>query len=198
MLNYNEVIYRLDSGDIILQSEVEQLLASNDGYLRWAGLKALGLQKMKPSVFLIPNSICSPQIGLDDEDLTTIAAWSLSQIPEEAKKLVSNYSTSEKRNIRILVADLLGLIEHPNEIAILGSLLLDSSNEVAKWAALSLSKKGERALDLLRTSLIGVPSDALTAYLLDALKKIGSKEAKKIAADFVTKTGNEKFLVFLE
>ncbi len=75
-------------------------------------------------------------------------------------------------------ADALGYVEGAEAVERLHDLALDASPRVVLWAALSLAKHGESAVDALRDVLGRTIDFRSAAHLADALRIIGSAKAR--------------------
>lgn len=193
-MKYEEAVEMIDTGRSIPVDEIRALLGGNDGYLRWAGLKACGTQKLEIVADAMIDAISRPSVTLDVEDLTSIAAWSLSQFSKAVlNKLIPEMSTSQSYAVRIAAADLLGLTTHSNETEYLSSLIRDSSKDVAKWAALSLSKKGRIALIPLISALSDANDEVRAGIALEGISRLGTPEALAVRDEYIARPGNEKF-----
>lgn len=193
-MKYEEAVAMIDAGRSISADQIRDLLGSDDGYLRWAGLKACGAQKMEAAADTMIDAISRPSTAPDTEDLTSVAAWSMSQFSQALlDSLVPKMTNSQVDAVRIAAADLLGLTTHRDEIQYLSVLIRDSETDVAKWAALSLSKKGSAGLSPLVSALSDAKDEFHVGIALEAISKLKTPEALAICSEFIARPGNEVF-----
>ncbi len=193
-MKYEEAVAMIDAGHSISADQIREFLGSDDGYLRWAGLKACGAQKLESAVDTMIDAISRPSTAPDTEDLTAVAAWSMSQFSQALlDSLVPKMTSSQVDAVRIAAADLLGLATHADEIQYLSLLIRDSETDVAKWAALSLSKKGSAGLSPLVSALNDAKDEMHAGIALEAISKLQTPEARAICNEFIARPGNEVF-----
>jgi HEAT repeat protein len=104
------------------------------------------------------------------------AAWALGRLGSEAvEQLLADPGGGELA--REGAADALGYVESAEAVERLRDLAAEGSPRVVLWAALSLAKHGDAAVDALRDGLERAIDFRCAAHCADALRIIGSKSA---------------------
>ncbi len=198
MIEYEVAIARVDANEPLSPSEITYLLTSGDSYLRWAGIKACGIQGLSDRIVQILNAVSAPVAGLAVDDLTSIASWTIAKFPIDAAIETASFaSKSVDFSLRILAADLYGLIDREDFLEPLQRLLIDKIPAVSIWAALSLSKKGDAAVSILVKELNTENSMELVGVCVDALIKIHTPAAVAALDSFFARPDSETFKTLL-
>lgn len=107
------------------------------------------------------------------------AAWALGRLGSDAvDQLLADPSGGELA--REGAADALGYVESAEAVERLHNLAVEGSPRVVLWAALSLAKHGDAAVDALRDGLERAIDFRCAAHCADALRIIGSKSSSSI------------------
>lgn len=105
------------------------------------------------------------------------AAWALGRLgPEAVDQLLADPRGGELA--REGAADALGYVESVEAIERLHDLAVEGCPRVVLWAALSLAKHGDAAVDALRDGLERAIDFRCAAHCADALRIIGSMSAR--------------------
>lgn len=171
---YARLAEAADDGKNLQPDDLSDGLASTDAHEVWMAVKASGVHRVSKAIDKIFD-LALRSDWPEDVDVASISAWSLGKIGGDkiyrrARRLATSPAIGERR----FAADLLGQLKTPNSIFLLEQLAQDPSFEVVSWAALSLSKYGDAALDTLKRLAESTPETDRVLLFADAMNKIGT------------------------
>ncbi|MDR0604752.1 MAG: HEAT repeat domain-containing protein [Bacteroidales bacterium] len=191
---YSEIIALVGDYENVSNEVFLVALDSPDEYVVWYAIKACGLKRIESSIDKLFHFLGEKCNDLDGTNLRKISVWSLAKF--DSKKIFSYVEKKYKSQNPMLredIADLLGFIPSSKSLILLDELLGDKEDRVLLWASLSLSKKGNDAITIIKKHLKQENIFTKNIYLIDALSRIASREAIDVIKNYkqVTLSGNE-------
>ena len=144
---------------------------------RWYILRAFGVLRSEASIDLLLEVGKDLDVELGKSSLYRIAAWSLGRIGMAALFPTLSALGASTEGCRVVAADALGEIRSSSAVGMLCKALREDTWKVKLWAALSLAKIGEPALDCLSSLSKGPCDPKISLLATDAMIKIGSPRA---------------------
>jgi HEAT repeat protein len=159
----------------------------------WWAIRGCGLKRLAKAIPKLLEILGKPTVSLGDTDTRRIAALSLAQMGfDNIKDYVIDIFKSPNPLLREGVADALGLTKDARAVNTLDRLMDDQDHSVLLWTSLSLAKLGDISVPYVRKHLFSTTDQVKVLYLLDALKKIGTDEAKAVITEYLNTTPFEE------
>ncbi len=169
-------------------------LDSSNPLTVWWAIRACGLRRIENAIPKLLDLLGKPCLPLGKTDIRRIAALSLSQFGfDKFSNQLGEVRKNTNELLREGIADALGLTKDPRAASILSELLNDEDRNVVLWASLALSKLGNVALPHIEKHLDQTNDRTRALYLLDALKKIGTKESNGVLVRYFDTTAFDDF-----
>ena len=173
----DNVVAALENIDDSTPISFRQALESEDDYIRWYGAKGIGMKGDELGIPALLQALSRPALDLGGTDVRRISAWALAQFALHEVMTAYEEVVDKNELLREGLADVLGLIGDTRSIPKLASFVKEDSRSVALWAALSMSKIGDPAVEPICQLLDGDLDTERRVLLFDALSKINSSKS---------------------
>lgn len=176
--SFSDVISAAEGVRGVREDFLIELAKSENQLAAWYASKAIGVLRVSEGIPALLNNLAKPaeRLGKNQTDVRLISAWSLGNFPfEEVGDLLFLALESENDLLREGAADAFGELGDPRPITRLLELVRDDVWNVAKWAALSLAKIGEKSRFSIENALMEVEQESRKRLLQDALNKLDSE-----------------------